>query len=283
MQVPGLAGPGTGVGEGTNLSRVYGLSSQLGMVAYDGGGLGNGYMTPNFGLWPVCNAPPHCDNGGIPQNVSLSAHVAALEAAVAELIPDPRTAGVLALDYEGWQPVWDDLLGAQYKRMSEQIVRAAHPRWGSAAVTAEAARQFSAAARAFYTTTFSTLRRLRPHIRWTHHAYPQMICYDSPAARAHNDALLWFYQQLDVIMPSIYLQQVGGDASSYPCAANEQTLLRQLMAEAGRIAEQVGASRHSSGQISGSLHGHGAVAAGTSRAVPVLPIVRRCCYGCGWR
>ena len=51
----------------------------MGMVTYDGGSLGGGYLTPNFGLWPVCNAPPNCDNGGIPQNVSLPAHIAAAD------------------------------------------------------------------------------------------------------------------------------------------------------------------------------------------------------------
>eukprot|EP01051_Picozoa_sp_SAG22_P026945 SAG22_NODE_8773_length_631_cov_0.678571_1_plen_129_part_01 len=68
-QVPDFRGPVTGRGEGTDLHRVHGLSSQLAMVAYDGGGLGGGYTTPDFGLWPVCNAPPKCRNGGIPQNV----------------------------------------------------------------------------------------------------------------------------------------------------------------------------------------------------------------------
>jgi hypothetical protein len=139
-QVPGLKGPGSGRGEGTNLSGIHGVSSQLGMVAYDGGGLGGGYNQPNFGTWPVCNAPPKCDNGAIPQNVSIPAHIAALHAAVGELIPDPTTQGVVALDYEGWQPVWDELLGAQYKRFSEDLVRTEHPSWSPAAVSAEASR-----------------------------------------------------------------------------------------------------------------------------------------------
>ena len=257
-------GPGTGAGEGTNLSTVHGLSSQLAMVAYDGGSLGGGYRLPNFGLWPVCNAPPACDNGGIVQNISLPAHIAALTSAVAELIPDPLATGVLALDYEGWQPVWDELLGAQYKRFSEDLVRTAHPSWAAAAVTAEAARQFESAAEAFYTATFTTLRKLRPHIQLSHHAYPVLVCYYNPAMRAHNDALLWFYEQLDVIMPSVYLQSVG-PTSSYPCAADEQTLLRQVMAEAGRIAEQVGAARAATANPAPGP-------ARLPRASPVLPI-----------
>lgn len=264
-QVPGLKGPGSGVGEGTNLSGVHGVSSQLGMVAYDGGGLGGGYNQPNWGLWPVCNAPPNCDNGGIPQNVSIPAHIAALRAAAEELIPDRATFGVVALDYEGWQPVWDDYLGPQYKRFSEDLVRAEHPSWSPTAVSAEASRQFESAAREFYTVTFKTLRELRPNISWTHHAYPVSICYDNPSARLHNDALLWLYELFDAIMPSIYLQ--GLPSPSYPCASNEKALLRQLMAEAGRMAEQVGAVRAAATPTPSP--GQPAFEA---RALPVLPI-----------
>ena len=100
-QIPDLAGPGTGRAEGTDLRAVHGLSSQLGMVVYDGGGLGGGYSTPNFGLWPVCNAPPHCRNGWGPQNISLAAHVAALKNAVNQLIPNPGTCCVRSAAWRG--------------------------------------------------------------------------------------------------------------------------------------------------------------------------------------
>ena len=39
-QVDDLSGPGTGRGEGTNLSGITGISSQAGMTAYTGGSLG---------------------------------------------------------------------------------------------------------------------------------------------------------------------------------------------------------------------------------------------------
>ena len=209
------------------------------MVAYDGGGLGGGYSTPKFGLWPVCNSPPRCDNGWGPQNISLTAHTAALTSAVEKMIENPDQTGIVALDYEGWQANWDDLLGNQYKTASEDSVRLQHPDWPAVNITAEAQRQFNAAARAFYTATFQTLKKLRPKISWTHHAYPVMICYNTATARAHNDDMLWMYEMLDVVMPSIYLQPLG----SYPgCNTNESTLLRNTLREAGRMAEAVGKS-----------------------------------------
>ena len=203
------------------------------MCAYDGGSLGGGYTTPNFGLWPVCNAPPNCRNGALPQKVNLTAHAEALKAAVEVLIPDENATGVAALDYEGWQPIWDDLLGEQYKNMSVELVLAAEPSLPAAQASAKAEAAFNAAARAFYTTTFDTLKALRPKVRWSHHAYPDMTCYDTAAGRAHNDGMLWMFELLDVLSPSIYLQPL----TSYPCAGSEAALLRNTMTEATRMAE----------------------------------------------
>jgi hypothetical protein len=73
------------------------------------------------------------------------------------------------------------------------------------------------------------------------------------------------YELLDVIMPSIYLQ--GLPSSSYPCASDEKALLRQLMGEAGRMAEQVGAARAAAAPPPPP----GAPAV-EPRALPVLPI-----------
>ena len=122
----------------TNLHDVSMMTSQRSGVAYDQGGIGGGYRAIQFGLWPVCNDPRQgCQNGGLPQNVSLPAHVAALEHAVDAEVPASMR-GVIILDYEGWAPVWDDELGAQYKTMSEQIVRNEHPSFTPAEVTAAA-------------------------------------------------------------------------------------------------------------------------------------------------
>ena len=126
--------------------------------------------------------------------------------------------------------------------MSEDLVRSAHPSWNATSITAEAKRQFEAAARAFF--TFTTLKQLRPRIKWTHHAYPVLVCYDAmtPAAdRARNDDMLWLYEMLDVLMPSIYLQPLGSYSNGgADCNANETTLLRQVLSEAVRVAEAVG-------------------------------------------
>ncbi len=232
-EVPGLSGPGTGRSEGTNLSSIAGATSQVALCAYDDGSLGGGYSTPPFGTWPVCNAPPACHNGGIPQAVNLTAHALALEEAVDILIPDRNTRGILALDYEGWQPVWDDLLGPQYKNMSEHLVSDAHPGWSAAQVTEQAEAEFNSAARAFYEVTFTTLRALRPHMQLSHHAFPVTVCYDQPLMREHNDRMQWLYELFDVLSPSIYLQPL----TSYVCAEDQATLIRQTMSEATRMAK----------------------------------------------
>ena len=45
-------------------------------------------------------------NGGVPQNASLKAHLAQVEADIEKAIPDPHFSGLAIIDWEAWRPLW---------------------------------------------------------------------------------------------------------------------------------------------------------------------------------
>lgn len=54
------------------------------------------------GLWPTITGDGRSVNGGVPQNASLAAHVAALKATVVTWIPDAGWTGNAVFDFEAW-------------------------------------------------------------------------------------------------------------------------------------------------------------------------------------
>jgi len=93
-------------------------------------------------------------NGGVPQAGNLSRHLQLLREGVPRWLPDPDWAGNAVLDFEAWDPIWEENTasacgyhGSCYQEMSVKIVKAEHPSWTAHQVTAEAERQFNAASR----------------------------------------------------------------------------------------------------------------------------------------
>jgi len=94
---------------GLPLRQLPAASTQQVACGYTGADSAAG-MTHNwvgdqvFGFHPMVYDPAGRVQtaGGVPQNLSLAAHVAQLKAAVERTLPADY-AGVLGLDYEGWQ------------------------------------------------------------------------------------------------------------------------------------------------------------------------------------
>ena len=121
---------------------------------------------------------------------NLTAHALA-PVAIDALVPDKKCPWNLALDYEGWQPVWDDLLGA-----TQEHERAARERNASqlpAAISLK--RPKPSLMRQQEHSTMSRSRRCErcARMKWSHHAFPVTVCYDQPLMREHNDKMRWLY------------------------------------------------------------------------------------------
>lgn len=200
--------------------------------------------TPCWGGRRPCSWQPWGDispaqNGGVPQaaDANLSAHTYALSRAVELEMPEVAFDGVVIVDFEAWRPLYSenyDGLSA-YSEYSRRLIRRAHPQWSATAVEHAAERAFDQGARAFFTATIETIRRLRPSARIGF--YSEGIDGGSTASgRAHDDRLLWLWQQVDVLAPSIYPQ--GTNITQHAAA------VASVVSEAIRSADLV-ASRNS--------------------------------------
>jgi hypothetical protein len=118
------------------------------------------------------------------------------------------------LDFEGWRPLSadndavypDGYTLSLYTQHSRSLVRAAHPRWTEAQITAEARSQFDAGAQEFFTATVVACKLTRPGAKVGYYGFPGMISpADTHPPSFSGSQLLWLWRQLDVLTPSNYL------------------------------------------------------------------------------
>ena len=166
-------------------------------------------------------------NGGVPQAANITAHTAQVARDIASMIPDAHFSGLLIIDWEAWRPLYaqnDDGLSA-YREYSRRLVLAdpAFPpgsKANASALAAEAQRRFDAGARAFFSATVRAIRAMRPAARIGF--YSQGINSPASAGPAHNVALGWLWELVDVLCPSIYPR--GGNASAEAARVQDDIL-----------------------------------------------------------
>lgn len=92
-----------------------------------------------------------------------------------------------------------------YREYSRRLVLA-DPNWNhkdnATATDAEASRRFDEGAKAFFTYTVNLIKQLRPNVRLGF--YSQGIDQPIPQGAADNAALLWLWEIVDILAPSIY-------------------------------------------------------------------------------
>lgn len=80
-----------------------------------------------FGLCPYYNNsdPNQPVNGGLPQNLSLADHLAAVEQQIQVAIPNPNFSGPAVIDLEEWRPLYKMNWGSQrvYRNQSVKLVQ----------------------------------------------------------------------------------------------------------------------------------------------------------------
>lgn len=213
--------------------------------------------TPWGEIWPI-------SNGGVPQAGDVDAHAAAVANATARIVPDEDFEGLLVMDWEAWRPLFDandDNLGV-YSEYSRRLVRADPSMAGANAsvVDAEAQRRFDEGAKTFFLATVAALKSVRPNARVGF--YSQGI--DGPnstAGRTHDDALLWLWDAVDLLLPSIYPRKGEAPATALARIAG-------IVTESQRSSDMVAARRRERGDSEG-------------RAPPVvMPYSRALAIGC---
>ena len=197
------------------------------------------------GLYPRFGIDGAPINGGLPQLADVERHLAVWLRHVTLLLgpPGPELRGVVGLDWESWVPVWEQNVetylgptqgnGSLYRSRSEQRVRAAHPTWPAAKVTAAARAEFEAGAKELMLRTIEEGQRAWPNAAWGFYDYPS--CFGSmtgdvgsqerqpdpgptggPWARvgarctaavaaANTERLAWLWSAVDVLLPSPYI------------------------------------------------------------------------------
>jgi hypothetical protein len=212
-----------GTNRGNDLSKVDGVAAGMLLCVYPAywanysTDLSNrGWPTSVSAIWPSLAGPwcdkkadPNCtpetikEQGGCPQAVDMDAHKAALKFGLDAQVP-PDFDGFVSYDMEGWDGVEGNTSGyAKY---------------------CGGAEAFHAAAKDYFTVTMKTVKALRPKASFGFYGRPAKgeggRSYDCECGsdctqcarpdyryandlRAHNDALMWFFELVDFIQPSL--------------------------------------------------------------------------------
>ncbi|XP_076010069.1 hyaluronidase-3 isoform X2 [Genypterus blacodes] len=196
-----------------------------------------------LGKYPYLSKDGRWVNGGIPQLGDLAAHLSLAETQISNLLL-PNFTGSAVVDWEEWRPLWNRNFGrkAEYRRLSEWLVRRERPDLPDEETTAAARREFEESARRFMEETLRLAVRLRPKGLWGFYGFP--YCYNwhqiktdqSYTGRCHsgtrgqNDRLSWLWSQSAALYPSIYLpQRLAGSSDA-------ALMVRHRLLEALRVA-----------------------------------------------
>eukprot|EP01052_Picozoa_sp_SAG31_P033162 SAG31_NODE_3713_length_3957_cov_3.801452_4_plen_322_part_00 len=81
--------------------------------------------------------------------------------------------GNAVLDFEKWCPLWE-YTDPEYRTLSIDRVKTAHPDWPAANVTAEAKQEFEAAALEWFVRSLELAKAVRPLAFWGYYGFPKV-------------------------------------------------------------------------------------------------------------
>uniref|UniRef100_A0A8C2YKF6 Hyaluronidase n=1 Tax=Chinchilla lanigera TaxID=34839 RepID=A0A8C2YKF6_CHILA len=201
---------------------------------------------PNeLGYYPYFSQEGKSFSGGIPQSMSLSAHLRKAASDIARAVPWWQSEGLVIIDWENWKPQWVRNWGSRiiYKDHSLAFTRDHHPDWSEAKVEAVAQQEFENAGRSFMNVTLTLALEMRPKRLWGFYLYPDCYNYDygvNPVFYTGNcpneeivlnDQLLWLWKKSTALYPSIYLDKI------LKSSLNALKFVHYRVREALRIAE----------------------------------------------
>lgn len=138
------------------------------------------------------------ENGGIPQQADLNAHLAKVRRDVAQAIPDPNWSGYAIIDLEAWDPLWEGT-AKEYHEASIRLARQSHPGRSENDIRRLAKASYEEAARTFLERTLRECRSLRPRAKWGYYAWPWP--HHEPAAAR----LKWLWDGSTALFPNCYM------------------------------------------------------------------------------
>uniref|UniRef100_H0WAZ5 Hyaluronidase n=1 Tax=Cavia porcellus TaxID=10141 RepID=H0WAZ5_CAVPO len=201
---------------------------------------------PNeLGYYPYFSQNGKSFNGGIPQNMSLSAHLSKATTDIVKTVPWWQSEGLVIIDWDNWKPQWVRNWGNKiiYKNHSLAFTRDHHPDWSETKVTAAAQQEFENAGRSFMNVTLTLALEMRPKRLWGFYRYPDCYNYDyriNPTFYTGdcpneeivlNDQLSWLWNKSTALYPSIHLNKV------LKSSLNALKFVHYRIREAMRIAE----------------------------------------------
>ena len=196
-----------------------------------------------LGDWPCVGDGGTEYNGGIPQLGNLSKHLAAVKRDVEAAFPDPQHRGIIAVDWEVWQP-WFEFWGdsAPAARWNAYMNLSYAHAGGNKAL---AVAQWNTSSMAFMAETLKTVVALRPRAKVGYYGVVGCAAkYDfdqggcTGAIRARNDALAPLWAAGSALFPSIYASCLYNGTGSPPhCDDDSHRELKvpAILGEAQRV------------------------------------------------
>ncbi|XP_014808980.1 PREDICTED: hyaluronidase-2 [Calidris pugnax] len=209
------------------------------------------FYKERLGLYPYYTSQRVPVNGGVPQNSSLSEHLARLHDGIGKYIRSPAKEGLAVIDWEEWRPIWARNWKPKdiYRDVSQQLVaqRVEAQRqhnWSREEVNKQAVFEFESAAREFMVRTLRVAKSFRPKQVWGFYLFPDCYNHDysknkesytgqcPDVEKTRNDQLAWLWRESTALYPSIYLDTL---LASTP---NSRKFVRARVMEAMRISQQ---------------------------------------------
>ncbi|NWT24152.1 HYAL2 protein, partial [Cardinalis cardinalis] len=204
------------------------------------------FYKERLGLYPYYTHQGVAVNGGVPQNSSLSEHLARLQEGIEKYIRSSTKEGLAVIDWEEWRPVWARNWKPKdiYREASQGLVMQRHPTWPPEKVNKQAAFEFESAAQEFMVKTLRKAKSFRPKQLWGFYLFPDCYNHDyiknkesytgqcPDVEKSRNDQLKWLWKESMALYPSIYLDPL---LDSTP---NSRKFVRARVMEAMRISQK---------------------------------------------
>ncbi|CAD5215023.1 unnamed protein product [Bursaphelenchus xylophilus] len=185
------------------------------------------FYEKDLGLYPYCDDQQesyetnkslhvHCEkpiNGGVPQEVDLSAHIEKVKKDVVRHIPDENFDGLAIIDYERWRPLFDLNWTTRkiYQEYSIRLLMKKYPELPRTSLAYLSRYLFEYHAKNFLLATINSAREMRPKAKWGFWDYPlcdYRLGPNEKQCRGHykiiNEQLLWMFNASDIILPPVY-------------------------------------------------------------------------------
>ncbi|NXJ12411.1 HYAL2 protein, partial [Odontophorus gujanensis] len=204
------------------------------------------FYKERLGLYPYFNKRLEPVNGGVPQQSSLSEHLARVQDGIGRYIRSDTSEGLAVIDWEEWRPIWVRNWKPKdvYQEVSRELVKQQQPCLSPEEVNKQAVFEFESAARQFMVRTLRYAKSFRPKQLWGYYLFPDCYNHDysknkesytgqcPDVEKTRNDQLVWLWNESLALYPSIYLDPL---LASTP---NSRKFVRARVMEAMRISQQ---------------------------------------------